>query len=65
MEKKMQTRHYKKKYFKSFRTHTQAKNLKIGRKFELSLKSVVGKVSAFLKLYFLLFLCIYLKIKNT
>ena len=44
-----------KRYFKSFRTHTQAKNLKIGRKFELSLKSVVGKVSAFFKLFFLLF----------
>ena len=39
-------------YFKSFRTHTQAKNLKIGRKFELSLKSVVGKVSAFFNLFF-------------
>ena len=63
----MQTRHYKKKrYFKSFRTHTQAKNLKIGRKFELSLKSVVGKVSAFFKLFFLLLFLMYiLKIKNT
>ena len=61
----MQTRHYKKRYFKSFRTHTQAKNLKIGRKFELSLKSVVGKVSAFFNLFFLLFLMYILKIKNT
>ena len=62
----MQTRHYKKRYFKSFRTHTQAKNLKIGRKFELSLKSVVGKVSAFFKLFFSSFFLMYiLKIKNT